>query len=93
MNIDFSNIERLLNDCQVTEAIALLDDAVNADDAATRAHAFYLRGNAYGKLGDWRNAINNYCSATELCPDSPAAEAYKRAIAILDFYNHDLYNP
>lgn len=93
MTTDFQHISQLIADCQVDEAIKLLSEGIDALHDDQRAQAYYLLGNAYGKLGDWRNAISNYCHSTELAPDGPAAEAYRRAIEILDFYNHDLYNP
>ena len=46
---------------------------------------FYLRGNAYRQLGDWGKAMSSYLESTERDPES--------ALEILDFYNHDLYNP
>lgn len=37
-------------------------------------------------------ALNNYLTAMELNPDSPAQTAYNAQIKILDFYNKDMYN-
>ena len=95
MIIDFQHIQQLIADCKVDDAISALSEAIPAlgDDTDGRARAFYLLGNAYGKLGNWREAIHNYCCSMELDPDGPATEAYRRACEILDFYNHDLYNP
>ncbi len=53
---------------------------------------FYLRGNAYRKLGDWRMALNNYSFAEELNPNGAAAEAKRVIMNILEFYNKDMYN-
>lgn len=58
-----------------------------------RATAYYMRGNAYRQLGDWRRVMNDYCEAMDLDPDGPAAEAYRSVVEILNFYNHDMYNP
>ncbi len=44
------------------------------------------------KMGDIRQALNNYLMAIELNPDSPAQTAYNAQIKILDFYNKDMYN-
>ena len=49
-------------------------------------------GNAYRKLGDWQKALNNYQSAIELNLDSPALQARKMVMDILNFYNKDMYN-
>ena len=68
--------------------------ADNGDAEATlRAEAYYIMGNAYRQLNDWKGALGCYCEAEELDPSSPAAEAYKAAQAVLGFYDHDLFNP
>lgn len=59
----------------------------------TLAHALYLRGNAYQRKGLMRLALNDYLSAIDLDPDGPATTAYRMAQNVLNFYNHDLYNP
>lgn len=59
---------------------------------ASDDEAFYLRGNVYRKMGDIRQALNNYLTAMELNPDSPAQTAYNAQIKILDFYNKDMFN-
>lgn len=81
-------------------------DSAEADARATRlinahrsradrqlAHALYLRGNARMRLGQQREAINDYLTAIDLDPDGPATQAYRMAQDVLNFYNHDLYNP
>ena len=51
------------------------------------------RGNAYPKgKGDWKQALDNYQYAIELNPDSPAVQARKMAIDILNFYHKDMFN-
>ena len=67
--------------------------ADEAADAAQRAEAYYIMGNAYRQLNDWKGALGCYCEAVELDPSSPAAEAYKAAQAVLGFYDHELFNP
>jgi tetratricopeptide (TPR) repeat protein len=83
-------IRQLIHEGQVAEAIRQLD-ALIADGGAPD-EAFYLRGNAYRKSGNWRQALNNYLSAMELNPESPAHEAYRMAMDILEFYNKDMFN-
>ena len=56
------------------------------------AEAYYLRGNAYRKMGDWQGALNSYQEAIELNPESPAAEARNMVMDILNFYNKDMFN-
>lgn len=84
-------IKSLIAGGEIEKALMLLDEHLreNPNDD----EAFFLKGNAFSKIGDWQNAINNYCEASSLNPDSPAKEAYKHINEILDFYNHDLYNP
>ncbi len=57
------------------------------------ADEYYQLGNRYRKEGNWQMAINNYVSAIELDPSSPAVEAKQMLDDILDFYNKDAYNP
>lgn len=59
----------------------------------TKAEQLYREGNEHRRRGDWQQAINCYLAATELDPDSPAAEAKAMLDDILDFYNKDAYNP
>ena len=83
-------IKQLIYDGKTDDAIRLLDAYIKEhpqDD-----NAFYLRGKAYRKQGNTRQALNNYLSAMELNPDSPAHHAYQMEIEILDFYDKNLYN-
>ncbi len=84
-------IKQLIYEGKTAEAISLLDGHLQqhpADD-----EAWLLRGNAYRKLGDNRQALNNYLRAVELNPDSPARQAHDMLMDILNFYHTDLYNP
>lgn len=74
------------------------DDAIELLDAYITAHpdsdeALYLRGRAHRKAGRTREALNDYLASAALNPDGPAARAYRMEIEILDFYDHNLYNP
>ncbi|PNE26573.1 hypothetical protein BHU11_06320 [Tannerella sp. oral taxon 808] len=74
------------------------DDAIELLDAYLTAHpdsdeALYLRGRAHRKAGRTREALNDYLASAALNPDGPAARAYRMEIEILDFYDHNLYNP
>lgn len=62
------------------------------EEDKTNDRVYYLLGNAYRKMGDWQNAINNYLQAMELNPESPAKQAYQMANDILNFFNKDMYN-
>ena len=83
-------IRQLINDNKTDEALRLLDEYIKKNE--TDDEAYYLRGNAYRKIGDIRQALNNYLTAMELNPDSPAQTAYNAQIKILDSYNKDMYN-
>ena len=79
-------IKQLITDGKTDEAIRLLDEYVSSDEA------YYLRGNAYRKQGDIRQALNNYLTAMELNSDSPAQIAHDQLISIMNFYNKDMFN-
>ena len=75
-------IKELINQGDVAEAIRQLDEYL-ITDSTDRDEAFYLLGNAYR---------NNYQYAIDLNRDSPAREAYRMAMDILNFFNKDMYN-
>ena len=83
-------IKRLIDEEKTADAIRQLDVYIGqhpSDD-----EAYYLRGNAYRKMGETRLMLNDYLAAMELNPDSPAHHAYAIQIDILNFYNKDMYN-
>jgi len=84
------NIKLLISEGNLQEAITQLDSQIgngNEDD-----ELYYLRGNAYRKLCNWQQALNNYLEAINLNPKGPAKEAYHMLMEILEFYNKDMYN-
>lgn len=83
-------IKQLITEDRTDEAIRLLDEYIEKHPASDEA--YYLRGNAYRKKGDVRLALNNYLTAIELNPDSPAQVAYDAQIRIMEFFNKDMYN-
>lgn len=85
-----NEIKQLIHDGHTSEAIARLDAYLTEHPKSDEA--FYLRGNAYRKEGNSREALNNYLAAMELNPDSPAHRAYRSEIEILDFFDKNLYN-
>lgn len=89
-----TEIKQLLTDSKSDDVIAAVDQIVSGcGDRALLAQAYYLRGNAYRQQGDMRQAMNSYLESMELDPDGPAAQAYRTIQEILNFYDHDLYNP
>ncbi len=83
-------IKQLISEGKTDEAIRLLDEYIQKEQ--TSDEAFYLRGNAYRKKGEVRQALNNYLTAMELNPESPAVIAHNQMISILNFHNKDMYN-
>lgn len=57
------------------------------------ASNYYERGKLFWRMGNRASAITDFNTALSLDPNSPAATYLKMANDILDFYNHDLYNP
>lgn len=86
------NIKELINRGEVEQAIEQLTSYIAVDSNQDKDEAYYLRGNAYRKKGDWKQALDNYQSAIELNPESPATHARKMVMDILNFYNKDMYN-
>ena len=87
-------LKQMLAASESEQVIKAVDEmAGGTADRATMAHALYLRGNAYRQKGDMRQAMNSYLASMELQPDGPAAQAYRTIQEILNFYDHDLYNP
>lgn len=83
-------IRQLIQQGKTQEAISQLDQYIAEHPQADEA--YYLRGNAYRKQQDVRQALNNYLQAIELNPDSPAVQAHNMLIDILNFYNKDMFN-
>ena len=84
--------KKWISNGEVESAIQLLNQCIANHEACTD-EPFYLLGNAYRKQGNWQMALNNYLEAIEKNPDSPAVNAKKMLMDILEFYNKDMYNP
>lgn len=81
----------LINNNDLNGAVHLLDKAI--DETPDSADAYFERGKLHWRLGNRREAINDYTRASRLDPDSPASEALKHSMEIMSFFNPDLYNP
>ena len=87
------NLKELINQGDVDTAIEQLNQLLLETSVEIEKDIlYYLRGNAYRKKGDWKQALDNYQYAINLNPDSPAVQARKMAIDILNFYHKDMYN-
>ena len=84
-------IKELINQGDINKAIEALDTLLTQTDFAPKDEV-YLRGNVYRKQGNWQQALNNYQSAIEINPESPALQARKMVMDILEFYHKDMYN-
>lgn len=84
MNNRFEAVRDLIKEGHTQEAILQLNKLISLDPD-TAAEAYYLLGNAYRKEGNWQYALNNYQEAICLNPESPAQEAYRMVMDILNF--------
>lgn len=86
-----NNIKMLISQGDIDTAMKELDAFISSCPD-TCDEAYYLRGNAFRKLGDWQQALNNYLAAIDINPESPALQAKNMLMDILNFYNKDMYN-
>lgn len=91
MTEKLTQAKELIGKGEVESAINILNQCI-ADHKACTDEPFYLLGNAYRKQGNWQMALNNYLEAIEKNPKSPAVNAKKMLMDILEFYNKDMYN-
>jgi tetratricopeptide (TPR) repeat protein len=85
------DLQKFIDEHNTDISLAKLNDLINARENPLDQF-YYLRGDIYRKKGDWQHAISSYLYAIEINPESPAVEAYKMAMEILEFYNKDMYN-
>ena len=91
MTEKLTQAKELIGKGEVESAINILNQCI-ADHKACSDEPYYLLGNAYRKQGNWQMALNNYLEAIEKNPESPAVNAKKMLMDILEFYNKDMYN-
>ena len=75
---------------EINEAIHWLNQVLEL--FPDKDEAYYLLGNAYRKMSNWQEALNNYQKAIDLNPESPAKDAKEMVLDILGFFNKDMYN-
>ena len=83
-------IKILIGEGILQEAIEQLNKLIG--EGSEDDELYYLRGNAWRKLGNWQQALNNYLEAISLNPEGPAKEAHRMLMEILEFYNKDMFN-
>ena len=81
----------MIKDGRIAEANEALNRIIDQNSECTD-QAYYLKGNACRKLGDWQGALNNYQEAININPESPAKDARAMMMDILNFYNKDMFN-
>ena len=91
MKDNLSSIRKLIQEGELNTAIEQLTTYIQSD-TTDNDEPYYLLGNAYRKQGNWQLALNNYLEAIERNPESPAFQAHKMVMDILNFYNKDMYN-
>ena len=85
------NLKELINQGDVDTAIEQLDQLLQDTSVEKEKDTlYYLRGNAYRKKGDWKQALDNYQFAIDINPEGPAVQARKMVIDILNFYHKDI---
>ena len=89
--MDKDSIKLLIEKNELEEALIQLNAAIDVDKSDDEL--FIMRGNIYRKQNQWKQSLDDYCSAVEINPSSPAAFAYDAVQQILEFYNKDMYNP
>lgn len=88
-----SDIKSLIENNEIDNAITLLQQQLDKEISdIEKADVYYVLGNAYRKKTDWKNALDSYQKSTELNPESPAVEARKMTMDILEFFHKDMYN-
>ncbi len=80
-------LKDLIEKGDIDEAISKLNQYVQAPSSDHKDEAFYLRGNIYRKLSNWKQALNDYQSAIDINPESPAKQAREMLMDILNFYH------
>ncbi len=87
------DLKELIHHGHITQAIELSDKLLQDPTIEKeKDYVYYLRGNAFRKSGDWKQALDNYQHAIDLNPQSPAVQARSMAMDILDFFHRDQYN-
>lgn len=84
-------IQTLLEENKLEEALVLLDRILAADPADSEA--LFLRGKVYWRQGNRPRATSDYAAASSIDPESPAVQALEQAREIEAFFNPDLLNP
>ena len=86
-----NQIKKLLREDKTSQAIEELNNFISTHPDCDD-EPYYILGNAWRKQGNWQFALNNYLEAIDRNPESPAVEAKRMVMDILEFYNKDMFN-
>ncbi len=93
MQSPYCKIEDSIAAGNTATALHLIEEALQNGKKEEAAQLYYLKGRAYMKTCDWKEALSAFLHADELEPQGKAAEAILVVKNILNFYYRDLYNP
>ncbi|MDE6416408.1 MAG: hypothetical protein K2K68_05200 [Duncaniella sp.] len=85
------NIETLIAQSRLDEALAGLDALIEASPADTGL--LFMRGKLHWRMGHRPQATSDFSAAAAIDPASPAARALEHARDVEAFFNPALYNP
>lgn len=91
MEMCLQKINELITLNRIEDAIKELNEYI--DSHPDSDEAFFMRGKLHWRMGDKRQAMNDYNMAVEINPESSATRALENAHAIQSFFNPDLLNP
>lgn len=91
MALDFQKINELISHNRISEAINLINDTL--DSEPQNDAAWFWRGKLHWRMGNRRQAINDYTKAVDINPNSPAQRAIELGQDIDNFFNPDIFNP
>lgn len=91
---ELEKIKCLTDNGDIDAAIELSDTCLKSiPEGRTADEIYFLRGNAFVRANIWGKALENYGAAMSLNADSPAGDAYRMVMEIMDFYDKDQFNP
>jgi len=88
------NIEQLIDNNELEEALTALDEEYKTQDAGKKMEIHLLKGRIFQKQHKWGEMINQYNDVLETDPENKTAKTgIDMANSILNFYNPEMFNP
>ena len=85
------NLQQLIDNDRLTDAIELLDRLIEED--GWNDELYTLRGKLHWRMGRHALAQSDFEHALAINPESSASTAVELIKNVFDFYNPDLLNP